>query len=158
MLRLNKKTEYALLALRYLGRTDPDAEPSALAPGIHASAREIATWYNIPEGLLAKVLQGLKRLGVLTATKGGRGGYRLGRPLSQVPLLQILTAFSGEPGLVECISDNHDTCAQARQCDIKGPLEVLNRAVMQPLQRMSVQDLFIGETRQDTPRMFSIMS
>lgn len=153
MLRLTKKTEYALLALRYLGRPTADGVAAAAV-----SVREISAWYNIPDGLLAKVLQGLKRVGVVTATKGSGGGYRLQRPLTEVPLLQILTAFSGEPGLVECISDNHDTCAQASQCDIKGPLEVLNQAVMQPLQRMSVQDLFVGETRGNQASVFSIRS
>ena len=134
MLRLTKKTEYALLALRYLSRQE--AGP--------ASTREIAAHYNIPEMLLAKVLQVLKRRGIVRATKGAGGGYNLSRGLEAVPLLDVLTAFNEQTSLVECLGHG-EVCAQRDQCDIRGPLEVLNQAIMGPLRAMSVRDLFAAE-------------
>ena len=68
MLRLSKKADYALMAMKHLA-TRPDA-PSA-------SAREIAEQYDIPIELMAKVLQRLARRGLLTSHQGTRGGYRL---------------------------------------------------------------------------------
>ena len=70
MLRLSKKADYALMAMKHLAMR-PDA-PSA-------SAREIAEQYDIPIELMAKVLQRLARRGLLTSHQGTRGGYRLGR-------------------------------------------------------------------------------
>ena len=68
MLRLSKKADYALMAMKHLAtRTD-------LAS---ASAREIAEQYDIPVELMAKVLQRLARRGLLTSHQGTRGGYRL---------------------------------------------------------------------------------
>lgn len=145
MLRLNKKTEYALLALRQLGvsRADaPDLEPAPGAPLY--TAKVIAARYRIPEMLLAKVLQRLKKHGLVTAAKGSGGGYRLARPLTEVPLLTVLTLFDGEASLVEC-QDRHGDCQQLTQCDIRGPLAVLNRAILAPLEKMSVADLFVSD-------------
>ena len=49
MLRLSKKADYALMAMKHLARK-PDASAST-------SAREIAEQYDIPVELMAKVLQ-----------------------------------------------------------------------------------------------------
>ncbi len=147
VLRLNKRTEYALLALRFLQRREPEER---------SSAKEIATWYNIPEMLLAKVLQVLKRAGVVDATKGSGGGYALARPLDQTPLYDVLSMFNEQVRLVDCLSDEHEGCAQQHQCDIKGPLEVLDSVIMEPLKRLSVAELFITDGARVRPRTLSI--
>lgn len=170
MLRLNKKTEYALLALRFMSRQeeatlprasrergDAGEEPSerqVSGTAELASAKAIAAWYSIPEMLLAKVLQVLKRAELVAATKGSGGGYRLSRPLEQIPLLTVLDLFNEHVQLVDCLGDDHEACQQAAQCDIRGPLDVLNRAIMTPLSRMSVADLFTEESPR--PRALSI--
>ena len=75
MLRLSKKADYALMAMKHLTvRID--------APS--ASAREIAEAYDIPVELMAKVLQRLVRRGLLTSHQGTRGGYRLSRSASMI--------------------------------------------------------------------------
>ena len=140
MLRLNKKTEYALLALRTLARE---------ADGL-VTAKVIAQRYQIPEMLLAKVLQRLKRHGIVTAAKGSGGGYRLARELGALPLTEVLALFNEHGTLVECQGDDGGQCQQSAHCDIKGPLAVLNTAVMEPLRRMSVLDLFVAPPRSAT--------
>ena len=68
MLRLSKKADYALMAVRHLAlKTGPSA----------TSAREIAEQYDIPIELMAKVLQRLVRAGLLISTQGTRGGYNV---------------------------------------------------------------------------------
>jgi Rrf2 family protein len=74
MLRLSKKADYALMAMRHLA-IHSDAGS--------ASAREIAEQYDIPVELLAKVLQRLTRKGLLSSHQGTRGGYVLRRPAAQ---------------------------------------------------------------------------
>src|SRR5262249_26870236 len=70
MLRLSKKADYALMAMKPL---------AADAPHGIASAREIAERYDIPLELLAKVLQQLTRHGLLASHMGIHGGYYLSR-------------------------------------------------------------------------------
>jgi DNA-binding IscR family transcriptional regulator len=70
MLRLSKKADYALIAMKHLAtRSDGGA----------SSAREIAEQYDIPLELMAKVLQRLARRGLVVSLQGTRGGYRLAR-------------------------------------------------------------------------------
>ena len=68
MLRLSKKADYALMAMKHLATRSDTAS---------ASAREIAEAYDIPIELMAKVLQRLVRRGLLASHQGTRGGYRL---------------------------------------------------------------------------------
>ena len=72
MLRLSKKADYALLAMRHL---------AAHADRGAVSARELAEAYDIPPELLAKVLQKLVRRGCSSRTRGfaAATGWR-GRP------------------------------------------------------------------------------
>jgi DNA-binding IscR family transcriptional regulator len=58
MLRLSKKTDYALMAMKHLA-----SDPRRRA----ASAREIAERYDIPIELMAKVLTRLVRSGLLVS-------------------------------------------------------------------------------------------
>ena len=61
MLRLSKKADYALMAMKHLAlRGDRGS----------SSAREIAEQYDIPIELLAKVLQRLVRRGLLVSHAG----------------------------------------------------------------------------------------
>jgi len=65
MLRLSKKADYALMAMRHLAA---HAEREAVC------ARELAESYDLPPELLAKVLQKLVKGRLLTSVQGLRGG------------------------------------------------------------------------------------
>lgn len=130
MIKLNKKTEYALLALRYMSQAG-DADV--------ASVKEMASHYGIPEMILAKVLQTLKRGGIASSVKGAGGGYRLLRPLAKVGVIEVLELFGETMTLVECIDAE---CQQQIQCDIQSPMGRLNDAISAFLTGMSVEQLF----------------
>ncbi len=132
MLKLNKKTEYALLALGHLNASE------AAAP---VSVRSVAGRHGIPEALLAKVLQILKRGGVVASVKGAGGGYRLSRPIAEISLTDVFNLFNEPMALVECLDDN-DGCAQAVDCNLRGPMTALNAAIQSMLAGMSVAELF----------------
>ena len=86
MLRLSKKAEYALMALKDLA-----LRPAAEA----ASAREIAERYGIPVELMAKVLQRLVRQDLLASHHGTRGGYHLARSPERISVADIIEAIDG---------------------------------------------------------------
>lgn len=73
-----------------------------LDPGAAASAAQLARYYDLPGAYLAKQLQALVKAGVLAATTGPRGGFRLARPASEITLLQIVEAVDGASSPYEC--------------------------------------------------------
>jgi Rrf2 family protein len=67
-----------------------------------ASAAQLADYYAVPAPYLAKQLQSLVKAGVLSATPGPRGGFRLARPAAQITLLQVVEAVDGAASPYEC--------------------------------------------------------
>ncbi|MCT2589044.1 Rrf2 family transcriptional regulator [Streptomyces sp. N2-109] len=73
-----------------------------LEAGATASAAQLARYYDLPAAYLAKQLQTLVKAGVLVATTGPRGGFRLGRQPSEITLLHIVEAVDGAASPYEC--------------------------------------------------------
>ena len=74
MLKLTKKADYGLMALKFLAE---HPETSAL------STKDIADAYGIPAQLLAKILQQLTKSGLLKSHAGMNGAMRLRRRLER---------------------------------------------------------------------------
>src|SRR5215208_3304189 len=109
MLRLSKKADYALMAMKHLAvRGDRGS----------SSAREIAEQYDIPIELLAKVLQRLVRGGLLASQQGTRGGYQLARLPSQISVADVIQAIDGPVTVTACSSEEGiGTCEQFAKCN-----------------------------------------
>ena len=78
------------------------ASLAQLQPGDTASAAQLAAYYDLPAPYLAKQLQALTKAGVLAASTGPRGGFRLARPAADITLLQIVEAVDGAAQPYEC--------------------------------------------------------
>src|SRR5262245_66618570 len=86
MLRLSKKADYALMAMKHLAQKRDVSS---------TSAREIAEQYDIPIELMAKVLQRLVRMRLLASTQGARGGHMLGRAATMSRGADVSDAIDG---------------------------------------------------------------
>jgi Rrf2 family protein len=73
-----------------------------LDAGASASAAQLAQYYDLPAPYLTKQLKALVRAGLLGATTGPRGGFRLARPPSEITLLGIVEAVDGTSPPYEC--------------------------------------------------------
>jgi Rrf2 family protein len=131
MLRLSKKADYALMAVRHL----------ALKTGSSAmSAREIAEQYDIPIELMAKVLQRLVRAGLLISTQGTRGGYTLSRPSASISVADVIQAIDGPFTVTACSSDNND-CDQYSKCSIRDPLWQIRERIAATLGTVTIAEM-----------------
>lgn len=148
MLRLTKKADYALIAMKHLAtRSD----------GASASAREIAEHYDIPVELLAKVLQRLARRSLVTSHQGTRGGYRLSRPVAQISVADIIQAIDG-PLTVTACSTEDDNCGQYAKCSVRDPLWKIKDRIMSALTTCSLQEIsadLMEPTPPSTPLAFT---
>ncbi|MEU9833102.1 Rrf2 family transcriptional regulator [Streptosporangium sp. NPDC048047] len=78
------------------------ASLAQLKAGDTASAAQLAQYFDLPAAYLAKQLQALVKAGVLAATTGPRGGFRLARPASEITLLHVVEAVDGASSPYEC--------------------------------------------------------
>jgi Rrf2 family protein len=131
MLRLSKKTDYALLAVRHLAA---NADRGAV------SARELAETYDIPAELLAKVLQKLVKGKLLESQQGIRGGYALARPAATMSVADVMQAVDG-PLMVTACSDTDSSCDQYAKCNIRDPLWRIKDRIVATLAATSVAEL-----------------
>lgn len=131
MLRLTKKADYGLMALKHL------AEHSS-APA--QSAKDIAEAYHIPSSLLAKILQTLTRSGVVISHAGLHGGYSLARPASQITAFEVIRAIEGPLFIASCTTI-HGDCDLLGSCTVKEPLRKLNDTIRDLLNDMRISDL-----------------
>ena len=131
MLRLSKKADYALMAVRHLAL---GSGPSS------ASAREIAEQYDIPIELMAKVLQRLVRAGLLISTQGTRGGYTLSRPSEAISVADVIQAIDGPFTVTACSSENND-CEQYSKCSIRDPLWQIRERIAATLGTVTIAEM-----------------
>jgi Rrf2 family protein len=136
MLRLTKKADYGLMALKYLAE-----QPGAGAQSPAAqSAKDIAQAYHIPPPLLAKILQTLARAGLLVSHAGTNGGYALARPASEISAFEVIRAIDGPLFITSCITI-HGSCDLAGHCTIKEPLRKVNDSIKELLSNIYISDL-----------------
>ncbi len=134
MLRLSKKADYALMAMKHLAVRHE--------AGASSSAREIAEAYEIPLELLAKVLQRLVRARLLVSVQGTRGGYRLGRASKTIAVGDVIQAVDGPVAVTACSPDDH-RCEQYTKCSIRDPLWKIRGRILETLNTVSVADLMV---------------
>jgi Rrf2 family protein len=135
MLRLTKKADYGLMALKYLAE-----QVDAATPHSAQSAKDIAEAYHIPPQLLAKILQTLAKSGLLVSHAGTNGGYSLARSASEITAFEVIRAIDGPLFITSCITI-HGTCDLAGHCTIKEPLRKVNDSIKDLLNGIRISDL-----------------
>ncbi len=131
MVRLSKKVEYGLIAIRHIA-----------ASGGVVTAKEIAEQYGIPYELLAKVLQRLTKAGLVASHQGVRGGYTLARRPEDVPVSLIIHAIEGtNPTIAQCLADGPESCGVFTTCTIKSPLTKVQANIERAFSSMTLSEI-----------------
>lgn len=93
------KAEYGVRLLVELGRREGDA-PAALA--------SLAEAETLPLSYLEHLVAKLRYAGLVSSTRGAHGGYRLGRPASEITMLEVVEALEGRVAPMECFYDERE--------------------------------------------------
>ena len=131
MLKLTKRTDYGLIAMRHLA-TQP--------AGGACSASEMAEEYGIPPELLAKILQRLAKARLLKSQHGTRGGYALAREARSISAFEVIQAIEGPLFMTSCHTHRGD-CEVTARCIVREPLRRLSAKLEQALMRMRISDM-----------------
>ena len=95
---------------------------------------------RIPERYLAKIVQDLRRNGLIRSVRGAHGGYALSRPPAQVTLLDIWEALEGPFCPVECL-DAPTSCAMAGACVTRDVWDKIRTALTDVLESENLATL-----------------
>jgi FeS assembly SUF system regulator len=145
VLKLTKKADYGLIALKHLAET-----------GGSSSAKDIADEYALPQEALAKILQRLVKSGMLVSQHGTHGGYTLARSPKLISALEVIKAIDG-PLFITACSSHVGNCDQSSKCNVKEPLKKVNYGIRELLAKISIADMMEaavppGEEPESKPR------
>jgi Rrf2 family protein len=133
MVRLSKKVEYGLIAIRHI---------ATRSVGEVVTAKEIADVYGIPFDLLAKVLQRLTKMQLIVSHQGMRGGYSLAKNPVDIPVAMIIHAIEGTtPMIAQCMADGPDSCTVFTACTIKSPLTKVQANIERAFSSMTLAEI-----------------
>lgn len=130
MLKLTKKADYGLIALKHL----------AVNGSQSASAKEIADTYGVPLPLLSKILQRLARSGFLRSEHGTNGGYKLARDPRDITALEVIRTIDGPIVLTACFTE-HGACTHSERCNVREPLRKVHEGILRLLSSITISDM-----------------
>ncbi len=131
MLKLTKKADYALMAMKHL------AEHANVGS---MSAKDVADAYGMPPEALAKILQRLAKAGLLQSQHGTNGGYTLARPAHTISAFEVIQAIDGPLFITSCITVRGE-CGQSDRCNIREPLRKVNESIEAVLKRIKISHM-----------------
>ena len=132
MLKLTKKADYGLIALKHLAELGPKGS---------CSAKDIAEAYQIPAEALAKILQKLTKAKLLVSHHGTNGGYVLAREARQISALEVIRAIDGPLFIASCLPHHSGGCDQSGCCTIREPLRQVNESIRALLDDIKIADM-----------------
>ena len=139
MLRLSKLTDYAVVVMVRLAEASPKGALGA-SPDVQ-TAPGIAAATGVPEPTVAKVLKTLAATGLVTSQRGARGGYRLARPLHEIPVSEVIEAVDGPIALVACVDGSLTECESQSLCPVRGRWDPVNDAIERALSGITLADM-----------------
>lgn len=127
--------------------------------GSALSAVRLAEYEDVPAPYLAKHLQAMSRAGILEATPGPRGGYRLSRSPAEISVLEVVEAVDGPTPGFRCTEIRRRGPAgglPAREyrvpCAIHAVMDAADAAWRDELRATSVADLVTRVVRDAPPK------
>ncbi len=149
-MKLSPQEEYGLRCLLQVAQT----APCPAVPPLPID--QIAEREGLGYEHAAKMMRLLKRGGLVTSTRGARGGFHLARPADRISVWDVLVAL--DPPLYtdhfcDAFAGQLDECAHASSsCNLRSLWKVVGSTLQQGLQSYTLADLLAGDVP-DVPPM-----
>jgi Rrf2 family protein len=131
-LDLTMRADYAIRAMLALGS----------APGLLSSSRAIAARMGIPPRFLPQIMADLSRAGLVEASVGRGGGYRMTVDPASVSLLSIVEAVEGDPHRQICVMRG-TPCGQNGECAVHYVFYAAEGALLDHLRTATVASILV---------------
>ena len=140
MVKISRKVEYALMALKHM-----DGQPADHL----TSTRELCEQHELSFEVVAKVMQALNAAAILRSEQGAHGGYRLARPLDEVSLHEVNEAVLGPLQFAYCLHSDSVRCQLIGACNVVSPVVNLSRRVEELFRDLRVSELLCVDEPQE---------
>ncbi|HUQ10553.1 MAG TPA: SUF system Fe-S cluster assembly regulator [Steroidobacteraceae bacterium] len=130
MLKLGKLADYATTLMTALA-ADPDKV---------ASAQELAARTHVAPPTVAKLLKLLTKAGLVEATRGAQGGYRLAKAAHAITVMDVIAAIEGPISLTQCAT-HKGGCAIEPHCGTRSNWRLINQVVRSALASVSLAQM-----------------
>ena len=130
-MRLTRQSSYAIRTLIYCAVNAPELSRIA----------DIAKAHSISELFLFKLIRPLVDAGLIETVRGRKGGIRLGRPATEITLLDTVKLTEENFALAECFEGGDILCPLADACDLNGALHEALTAFFDVLESYTIADL-----------------
>ncbi len=137
-MRITTWAEYGVICALHLARR------AAVGP---VTGREIAAQERLPADYVEQILLRLRRAGVITSTRGARGGYALARPPQEISIRAVIHASELETFDLHCVSHpvESDRCSASHSCSIRPVWVLLQTRIDDVLESVCLADLLEDE-------------
>ena len=129
-LELTRRADYAIRTTICLARE---------GSGRLVPAPVIARRMEVPRRFLPQIMQDLVRSGLVEATPGRGGGYRLVRAPREVSLLDVIEAVEGDIRRRTCVL-RADSCTSSRPCGVHDLFAAAQDALLERFAQATVED------------------
>lgn len=137
MNRLNRKLEYALIALKHM---------SNKIPGELTSATEVSETYSTPFDATARAMQVMANQGWLKSEQGVAGGYQITKDLGKINLYEFSEVIEGRTAIAKCFH-KESPCEIQGTCNIVSPVTNLNNMLVGFYKSVSLKDLLVDSAK-----------
>jgi Rrf2 family protein len=130
-MKINTRVRYAIRMMADIAKNGGDS-PVPL--------RDVAERQGLSKLYLSQLAAPLRNASLLKSVWGNKGGYVVGRPASQINLLDIMEAVDGPVGVIDCVLEP-ETCDRVDYCECIGVWRDINAAITKIMEKYSLEDL-----------------
>lgn len=137
-MRITTWAEYGLICSLHLAKRFGEGP---------VAGRDLATQERLPADYVEQILLRLRRAGIVTSTRGARGGYVLARPPAEISVREVITASEHATFDLHCVSHpvGAERCSEAGNCSIRPVWQLLQRRIDDVLEGVHLADLLAPE-------------
>jgi Rrf2 family protein len=137
-MRITTWAEYGVICALHLAKRTKEAA---------VNGRDIAAREGLPADYVEQILLRLRRAGIVSSTRGARGGYSLTRPAAQITVREIIAAAELVTFDLHCESHPVDEvrCSSSHECSIRPVWLMLQKRIDEVLDGVKLADLLHAE-------------
>lgn len=136
---LSQRGRYALKALLNIAR----------AKGATRQVSAISEQEKIPRKFLESIMSDLRRVGLVSSTRGNMGGYQLARPADLITFGEVVRVTDGPLAMLPCVSRNFyqrcEDCPDELNCQLRSLFAEVRDATTSILDNRTLADALRDE-------------